>query len=691
MPPDELTDTPGAEMPHDNGEEKHRSISIAVVGSVLVLFILLVGYFIFTALPGAEKDLFLIGDKSKTEVIIERFTSEEEFKDYILNSQNQTQYFSAFGLGGVARESVALDSANLGAPTASFAEELSSVERVSGTNVQVMGVDEPDIVKTNGTELFISQDQIFFAEPLIFEDVIIDEPVPATETSILAPDFPQRQIPQVSVLSALPPENIEELSSVDGQGEILLAGNTLITIDYNTLTGYDASNPRNPTEIWEYTLDSNSYVNSTRLLDGKIVLITQTSINQFTPCVMPLLSGTSNLTIACTDIFRPSISVPTDSTFTAVKINPLNGDVENSVSFTGSSGQSVVYVSNDNIFTTFTRFEDLTAFLSDFFQTEARDLVPTSVTSEITRISNLDISEQSKLNEFQIIFSRHLNTLDENERLKLENDLANQMNDYVKDHSRELEKTVITKINVDSFNIVANGEVPGSPLNQFSMDEYQGNLRIATTISGRTFFASTESANDVYVLDQNLGELGSVKDLGLSERIYSVRFIEDKAYVVTFRQIDPFYVINLTNPRQPIAEGELKIPGFSSYLHPINKDLIVGIGQENNQSKISLFDVSNPTNPVETSKYTLSEFYSEVQNTHHAFLLDPVHEIFFMPGGNSGYIFSYSGNNIELTQTVANINARRALFINDYLYVVGNNRLVVLDENTWQEVNSVSF
>ena len=122
-------------------------------------------------------------------------------------------------------------------------------------------------------------------------------------------------------------------------------------------------------------------------------------------------------------------------------------------------------------------------------------------------------------------------------------------------------------------------------LDEFALDEYQGNLRVATTIgASRNFFGfgfnSADSVSDVTVLDANLKELGAVQDLGKSEQIYSVRFIQDKGYVVTFRQTDPFYVLDLTNPNSPRLRGELKIPGFSSYLHPISKDEILGIGRE---------------------------------------------------------------------------------------------------------------
>ena len=231
----------------------------------------------------------------------------------------------------------------------------------------------------------------------------------------------------------------------------------------------------------------------------------------------------------------------------------------------------------------------------------------------------------------------------------------------------------------------------GRPLNQFSLDEYQNHLRLATTVSGGFFFGSSESVSDVNVLDSNLKTVGSVQDLGKGERIYSVRFIEDKGYVVTFRQTDPFYVIDLAKPNQPQLKGELKIPGFSSYLHPINKDKIIGVGQDQGRVKVSLFDVTNPSDPQEKSKYQLDDYWSEVLSTHHAFLLDSKHQIFFMPGSRGGYVFSYRDDKLSLERAVSDITAKRALYLNDYLYIVGDNQIVVLNENDWERVKALDF
>ena len=142
--------------------------------------------------------------------------------------------------------------------------------------------------------------------------------------------------------------------------------------------------------------------------------------------------------------------------------------------------------------------------------------------------------------------------------------------------------------------------------------------------------------------DNKLESIGEVKDLGKTERVYSVRFIDDKGYVVTFRQTDPFYVIDLKNPSNPELKGELKIPGYSGYLHPISKDKILGVGKEDSKVKLSLFDVSDASTPIENAKYIIDDYYSEILQTHKAFMMDSKNKIFFIPGTRGGYIFSYA-------------------------------------------------
>ncbi|MCQ3802656.1 MAG: beta-propeller domain-containing protein [bacterium] len=199
--------------------------------------------------------------------------------------------------------------------------------------------------------------------------------------------------------------------------------------------------------------------------------------------------------------------------------------------------------------------------------------------------------------------------------------------------------TLIHKFDTSSTDLPvyeASGEVSGFLLNQFSMDEYQGDLRVAATTSP-SWWWTEDSESHVTVLRPDgdlLDEIGSVWGLGEGERIFSVRFMGPDAYVVTFRQIDPLYALDLSDPSDPQVLGELKIPGFSSYLHPVGEDLLLGVGQDASLEgrveglQVSLFDVSDPTDPIRVAHLRPLEVdglepeysWSPVENDHRAFL-----------------------------------------------------------------------
>ena len=154
--------------------------------------------------------------------------------------------------------------------------------------------------------------------------------------------------------------------------------------------------------------------------------------------------------------------------------------------------------------------------------------------------------------------------------------------DYIPNRGMSDTSTDLYRFALEAGSIThaATGQVPGRILNQFSMDEHQGTFRIATTTGDMWRTDEGASKNHLYVLDNNLERLGQVEDIAPTERIYSVRFMGDRAYMVTFRQIDPFYVIDLKNPAAPTILGYLKIPGYSDYLHPYDENHIIGFGKE---------------------------------------------------------------------------------------------------------------
>jgi uncharacterized secreted protein with C-terminal beta-propeller domain len=209
------------------------------------------------------------------------------------------------------------------------------------------------------------------------------------------------------------------------------------------------------------------------------------------------------------------------------------------------------------------------------------------------------------------------------------------------------ERTVIHKIAVKDGKIEykTDGEVPGTVLNQFSMDEYNGYFRIATTTGhvARSAEQAT-STNNVYVLDENLNIVGKEEDLAPGERIYSARFMGERGYLVTFRKVDPLFVIDLADPYNPKVLGKLKIPGYSDYLHPYDENHIIGVGKETVEAeegdfswyqgvKLSLFDVSDVENPKEISKLEIGDRGTDsyALSDHKAFLFSKDKNLLVIP------------------------------------------------------------
>jgi uncharacterized secreted protein with C-terminal beta-propeller domain len=190
-------------------------------------------------------------------------------------------------------------------------------------------------------------------------------------------------------------------------------------------------------------------------------------------------------------------------------------------------------------------------------------------------------------------------------------------------------------------------------INQFAMDEQGGYLHVATHTSGSQVINgtwSTSNDNGVYTLDtvgDTLDVTGSITGLAPGEQLYAVRFVGDKAYLVTFVQTDPLFAIDLSDPAAPVLQGELVIPGFSNYLQPVGDGLLLGIGQEreagtpNTHVHATLFDVSDGSNPTQITRQYLTEntqwSWSEAQFDHHALLYSAEDGLVVVPVYGSGY------------------------------------------------------
>lgn len=263
-------------------------------------------------------------------------------------------------------------------------------------------------------------------------------------------------------------------------------------------------------------------------------------------------------------------------------------------------------------------------------------------------------------------------------------------------------ETLVYKFNLAKVypRFEAKGSVPGSIINQFAMDEYNGNFRIATT---------KNNVSGVYVLSESMHRLGSVTNIARGEQIKSVRFEGNRGYVVTFRNTDPLFVIDLTKARAPKILGELKITGYSTYLHPYDENHVIGFGYDGNswgtngKLKIALFDITDVTNPKEKFKEVIDASTSELIDNHKALLFSKEKNLIAFPVGD----YSWRRNDSTKVGKVYTINVdtgfslrgevkhskdiERMLYMDDVLYGVSSASVSAHDINTIQELNKIDI
>ncbi len=293
--------------------------------------------------------------------------------------------------------------------------------------------------------------------------------------------------------------------------------------------------------------------------------------------------------------------------------------------------------------------------------------------------------------------------------------------------------TEVYKFTVDEGEIEykASATVKGTALNQFSMDEYQGNFRIATT-SGFSGNDRVPSFNHLFIYDENLNLIGKVEGLAEGERIYSARFMKERIYIVTFKQVDPLFVIDASDPQNPTVKGELKIPGFSNYLHPYDEDHIIGFGHntkvvnhkhsrepviQTDGIKISIFNVKDMRSPKEIHTKIIggSGTHSPLNYDHKALLFDSSKNLFAFPlqmynENTGGYLFNGAHiyhitmeDGLQLIEEISHVDVsdlyqspwdqeiHRLIYIDDHLYSFSNSNIVAHEMRTYEQISAIEI
>jgi len=599
---------------------------------------------------------------------LEQFGTTEAFREYVRAGQLRAETGRwRFGRGGL----VTLEGDAAAAPSGSDdATQSTAPERVAGSNVQVAGLDEPDTVKTDGRNFYYSPSAGPYVVPPrpTGPDTPSDTPVPPWAPS------------ESHVIDVSDPADPSTLTTIDSGGKLLQTGDRLVVFNQTggTVVGYDVSDPAAPVESWRLPLDAGLV--TARETGGQLYVVTQTFVGPETDCPIAPLGGQA---IECGAIYAPETQTGADATYTAFSIDAESGDIEDSVSVVGTGDNTVVYMSPNGLYLT-----DTTGVAQSELRlswAEQSGAVPAELTERLEEIAGYNISERSKQQEMRRAVSRYSSLLNGTT-------LQESFDSYRIAHQETLTQTSIVRVDVDEgrLDVAETGTVPGEPLNQFALDEYRGTLRVTTTIPR---VAGAESDNHLYVLDnETLDRETRVTGMGHDQRVYSVRYVGDTAYVVTFRQVDPFYVVDFEEPTDPELLSELELPGFSSYLHPADDGHVIGIGKENGQVKSVLFDVTDPTNTSVADQIQLNSFWSAIDESHHAFTIDRRHEVFVLPAGNSATIVDYADGELEVVREVsAGAEVNRARYVDDHLYIFAGDEIVVLDQTTWERTTTLSL
>ena len=476
--------------------------------------------------------------------LLNTFSSYEELKNFLFENSGNQEFFSYYGSWGGF-----LATTPRGMNT--LAEALDSGFEYSTTNIQVAGVDEADIVKTDGEYIYLVSDN----------EVFIMKAYPTDEAEVLSKIAFNDSYPVGIFLDGdrLAVLGCRYVNSYWGYYESYYGdAETFVNI-------YDVSNKISPALLRNFTM-SGSYFNS-RMIGQYVYFVVsqQASIENDTVILPKVYSNEKVKEISPSGIqyFNTSDSYYMFTTIVAMNVQNLAEEPTNKTILLG--GTSCMYVSVNNIYITFPKSESTLIY-----------------------------------------------------RTRIENETIGPM---------------------------VSGIVPGYVLNQFSMDEHDGYFRIATTTGHvARILEQTTSKNHVYVLDMNLNIVGKLENLAPGEKIYSARFMGARCYLVTFVKVDPLFVIDLSEPTKPTVLGELKIPGYSDYLHPYDENHIIGIGKETAEAeegdfawyqgvKISLFDVSNVNNPKQIANYTIGDrgTDSPVLRDHKAFLFDRSRNLLVIP------------------------------------------------------------
>lgn len=637
-------------------------------------------------------------------------------------------------------------SADIGLPSMAMAEssvasapmtKSVTAQDFSSTNVQYESVDEADFIKNDGRYIYMIADNKL---------VIIDA----------------YDAKNAKILSQLEMEDDDDYYRTPQAKELFISGDKLVLIvqDYEEAFYFerydilphqtqkqktvihllDISDRTKP--VLEKKIQVSGRYSQSRMIDDVMYLVSQESVRDGVRINEPMVMDLSS-----SILIKPTIHYFDNpdrnyqfNTITSVDISKKK--VIDAKTFMLGYGNTLM-VSPENMYIAYQKQRSWyrhQRYDKERFTDVVVPLLPEDLKADVLAAYESKNTEEEQWQQVSIILATFFKEFEEDEKRydELEeafDKIADALEEY--DTKKELEekKTIIHKIGLDNGKITykAKGEINGKLLNQFSLDEYDGMLRLATTVN--LWQNRRVQYNNVYVLDKNMKTIGELTGIAEDERIHSARFMGERLYMVTFKQMDPFFVIDLSDPKNPAILGELKIPGYSDYLHPFGKNFIIGIGKETEANdfggfraqgiKIALFDVSDVKNPKQVDKVEIGDQGSdtEVLRDHKAFLFDETRNLLVLPVAkvtkrdrvneyrwssniwNGAYVFKVNERGFEEMGRVKHSSqksdyytwrtqatVKRSLYMDDNLYTVSDKYLKINDlSDELNELNSLNL
>jgi uncharacterized secreted protein with C-terminal beta-propeller domain len=653
---------------------------------------------------------------------IKKFKDEAELKQFLQNNASSggmtiDRVFSEGMTSGL--KNMAAPMADMALGEASNSANVSSGSDYSTTNNQVFGVDEADIIKTDGTYIYA----------LVKNELLIINASPAAQTKIVS-KITFKSTPTDLFVSG---GKLAVFGNDYRMFENAVASSFRRSSNYVFFKVFDISSPTDPKEVRSLNFEGN--YTAARLIGNYVYFITNNYAyySEGEPLTPRILEEGKIISGGCitgeNKCFMPDVyyfDAPYQN-YNFTSINSINlSDQSEAVGgqvYLVNSAENT-YVSSNNIYITNTEY------LSEYeLEQEIKrenifaklDATNQDKIKKIEEVPSFILSKEEKMMKVGSIIDSYFYSLDEEGKKALQTEIDSYLLTKIKEKMKEMEKTIIHKIAIKGGKIEyqAKGEVPGQILNQFSMDENNGALRIATTRNemwSKLFEDSAKSYSNVYILDESLKTVGALENIATDEKIYSTRFMGDRVYVVTFKRTDPLYVIDLSDQTKPTILGAVKIPGFSTYLHPIDSKgtRLLGFGRDAEELadggvkikglKLSLFDFSDLSKPKELSSYVIGDDNSNslAANDHRAFLYSADKNIISVPAVlydnnklsfSGSLVFSIDNDQLKLkgkvdhlTTAAANSDrgyyynnnvVRRSLYIENNLFTISDKYLKV--------------